>query len=181
MADVIASVAPEIVVANAGRGGGFSGIAGTSALDAAETVDLNVRATLDLLRMSLPGMIERGSGHVVLIGSVAALYPSASALYGGTKAAVKLIAQNMRLELRGTGVRVTDIRPGRVSSEFYDVAIADPEESAAAKMTGIRELRPRDIADAVLFAVQAPQHVNVSTIELQPVEQTYGGTTFDPV
>ena len=180
MAGIVAATQPEIVVCNAGRGGGFDGIAGTSAENLAATVELNVTATLDLLRQCLPGMIERGRGHVVTLGSVAALYPSMSALYGGTKAAVGMIAQNLRLELRGTGIRVTDIRPGRVASEFYDVAIEDRAKSAAAQDTGIRELQPSEIGDAVLYAISAPQHVNVSTIELQPLEQTYAGLNFDP-
>lgn len=177
---LVADVRPEIVICNAGRGGGFEGIANTSARDIAETVNLNVTATLDLLRQCLPRMMASGGGHVVTIGSVAALYPSISSLYGGTKAAIGMIAQNLRLELRGTGVRVTDIRPGRVASEFYDVAIADQQKSAAAKATGIRELQPAEVGEAVLYAISAPQHVNVSTIELQPTEQTYGGLYFDP-
>lgn len=179
--DLLNSIDPEIVICNAGRGGGFEGISKTSSEDIAATVDLNVTATLKLLRLCLPNMIANGRGHIVTIGSVAALYPSVSALYGGTKAAVGMIAQNLRLELRGTGIRVTDIRPGRVASEFYDVAIHDPAISTAAKATGIRELKPTEIGDAVLYAIRAPQHVNVSTIELQPLEQTYGGLNFDPV
>lgn len=178
---LVKAIQPGVVVANAGRGGGFEGIAATSTEDIRATIGLNVTATLELLRLAVPGMVERRQGHVILLGSVAALYPSPSALYGGSKAAIRLIAQNLRLELQGTGVRVTDIRPGRVSSEFYDVAIADPVRAAAAKSTGVRELDPRDIGDAVLFALRAPPHVNVSAIEVQPLEQTYGGTSFDPV
>ncbi len=181
IAGLVKETQPEIVICNAGRGGGFDGIAGTSADELAATVELNVTATLDLIRQCLPSMIARGRGHIVTLGSVAALYPSTSALYGGTKAAVGMIAQNLRLELRGTGIRVTDIRPGRVASEFYDVAIADRAKSAAAQDTGIRELQPSEIGDAILYAVSAPDHVNVSTIELQPLEQTYGGLNFDPV
>lgn len=177
---LVAEVRPEVVICNAGRGGGFDGIAKTPPEEVTDTVALNITATLDLLRHCLPGMVSAGSGHIVTIGSVAALYPSVSALYGGTKAAIGMIAHNLRLELRGTGVRVTDIRPGRVASEFYDIAIADRQKSAAAKSTGIRELQPSEIGEAVLYAISAPRHVNVSTIELQPVEQTYGGLNFDP-
>ena len=176
---LLEDVKPQIIVCNAGRGGGFDGIAGTTRDDIAATVDLNVTATLDLIRQSLPAMIAHGRGHIVTIGSVAALYPSVSALYGGTKAAVGMIAQNLRLELHGTGIRVTDIRPGRVASEFYDVAIEDRTKSAVAKDTRIRELQPREIGDAILYAISAPHHVNVSAIELQPLEQTYGGFNFD--
>lgn len=182
LAAAIARAAPDVLVLNAGRGGGFEGLVRTSREALARTVETNVTAVLDALRLALPGMVERGRGHVVLLGSVAGLYPSISSIYGGTKAAVWMIAQNLRLELRGTGVRVTDIRPGRVSTEFYDAALPDdPDAAARARDTGIRELAPRDVAAAILYAVQAPPHVNVSAIELQPVEQTYGGVAFDPL
>ena len=115
------------------------------------------------------------------MGSVAALYPSISAIYGSTKSAVGMMAQNLRLELAGTGLRVTDIRPGRVETEFYDVAMSDPARAAEAKNLGIRQIQPREIGEAVLYAVTAPWHVNVSAIELQPVEQSYGGMGIAPV
>lgn len=175
MADVIEMARPRILVLNAGRGGGLEGVAAATAGEIARTVETNVTATLQVLRLALPTMIADGTGHIVTVSSVAALYPSASALYGGTKAAVGMIARNLRLELAGTGLRVTDIRPGRVSSEFYDVAISDPARAAAVQETGVRELTPGEVAHSVLYAVTAPQHVNISAIELQPLEQTYGG------
>ena len=95
--------------------------------------------------------------------------------------AVRLMGQNLRLELRGTGVRVTEICPGRVSTEFYDASVPDPATRDRLKTTGIREISPGDIADAILYAISAPAHVNVSTIELQPVEQSFGGVGFDPI
>lgn len=180
MAAAVDAATPDALVLNAGRGAGFEGLVNVSRDVLAETIETNVTAVLDLIRLALPGMIRRRRGHVVLIGSVAALYPSPSAIYGGSKAAVAMMARNLRLELRGTGLRVTDIRPGRVSSEFYDVAMADAGAAARAKDTGIRELRPNDVAEAVRWALAAPAHVNVSAVELQPVEQTYGGTSFDP-
>lgn len=181
MATLVNEIQPEIVICNAGRAGGFDGIVNTRPEDLEKTISLNVTATLDLIRMCLPGMIARRCGHIVTMSSVAAIYPSVSSLYGGSKAAIQMIAQNLRLELRGTGIRVTDIRPGRVTSEIYKNAFSDPAKVARAIDTGIRELQPREIGDAVLYAISAPQHVNVSAIELQPLEQTYGGLYFDPV
>ncbi|MEM7745876.1 MAG: SDR family oxidoreductase [Pseudomonadota bacterium] len=180
LAEVMGSLQPDILVCNAGRGAGFEGLASTSHDTLAATIEINVTALLDTIRLALPGMIERGRGHVVTMGSVSGLYPSVSSIYGGAKGAVTLIGQDLRLELRGTGIRVTDIRPGRVTSEFYDVAVDDPDLRVRTKATGIRELVPEDIARAVLYAVTAPSHVNVSAIEIQPIEQTYGGTQFDP-
>ena len=181
MANLVNEIQPEIVICNAGRAGGFDGIVNTRPADLEKTISLNVTATLDLIRMCLPGMIGRRGGHIVTMSSVAAIYPSISSLYGSTKAAIQMMAQNLRLELRGTGIRVTDIRPGRVTSEIYKNAFSDPAKVARAVDTGIRELQPREIGDAVLYAISAPRHVNVSAIELQPLEQTYGGLNFDPV
>jgi 3-hydroxy acid dehydrogenase/malonic semialdehyde reductase len=91
------------------------------------------------------------------------------------------MAWNLRRETAGTGLRVTEILPGRVSTEFYDASVPDADARDRLKRTGIRELAPADVAGAILWAVSAPAHVNVSAIELQPVEQTFGGVSFDPV
>lgn len=181
LATALDGVAPDILVNNAGLGVGISGLMGAAREDLARTIGTNVTALLDLCRLVLPGMVARGQGHVVNTGSVAGLHISASAIYGASKGAVHLLSQNLRLELRGTGVRVTEICPGRVATEFYDAALGDPVAVATAKDTGILELQPSDIASAIHYAVMAPPHVNVSTIELFPTEQTYGGVTFSPV
>jgi len=87
---------------------------------------------------------------------------------------------DLRLELQGTGVRVTEICPGRVRTEFYDVALDHPKERQRAKNSGIEELTSEDIAASVIYALDAPWRVNVNRIELQPTEQTYGGLQFTP-
>ena len=83
-----------------------------------------------------------------------------------------MMTANLRLDLVGTGVRVTEVCPGRVATEFYDAAIDDPEVRTSLKEIGISELDSVDVADAIAYAVEAPWHVNVTTIELQPTEQT---------
>lgn len=177
-----AEIQPDLLINNAGLGAGIAGLASATAAEIEQTVAVNVAGLMHCLRVFLPGMIARKTGHVVNIGSVAGLHPVASALYGGTKGAVRMLTQNLRNEMRGTGVRVTEICPGRVATEFYDAALADqPALRDRAKDTGIRELQPSDVGEAVLYAVAAPRHVNVSTIELQPLEQSYGGVSFDPV
>lgn len=181
VASTMADLSPDVIVLNAGRGGGFAGVANATQDEIAETVATNVTAPLELLRLALPRMIDRGKGHIITIGSVAGLYPSTSALYGSTKAAIAMLCRNLRLELVGTGLRITDIRPGRVASEFYDVAVPDAEMSRHIQDTRIQELQPRDVGEAVHYAITAPAHVNVSAIELQPVEQTYGWGRFDPL
>ena len=181
LARLMAGLAPDLLVNNAGLGAGITGLVTASREDIARTIDTNVTAVLELTRLTLPGMIARGRGHVVNLGSVAGLYPLVSAVYGASKGAVRLMSQNLRLELRGTGIRVTEICPGRVATEFYDAAVADPAARDRLKNTGIREISPDDIAGAILYAVSAPAHVNVSTIELQPLEQSFGGARFDPI
>ena len=178
---LMAGLAPDVLVNNAGLGAGITGLAGATREEVAQTIETNVTAVLELLRLALPGMVARGRGHVVNIGSVAGLYPMTSAVYGASKGAVRLMSQNLRLELRGTGVRVSEVCPGRVATEFYDASVPDAGTRARLKDTGIRELAPEDIAGAILYAVSAPPHVNVSTIELQPLEQSFGGLHFDPV
>ncbi|MEO1458034.1 MAG: SDR family oxidoreductase [Pseudomonadota bacterium] len=175
-------IAPDVLVNNAGLGAGIAGLEGAAEDEVARTIGVNVTALLQALRLFLPGMRARGRGHVVNIGSVAGLYPIMSTVYGASKGAVRQISRNLRIELRGTGIRVTEIQPGRVSTEFYDAAIPDDAQTRdRLKTTGVRELSPEDIAGAVLYAVGAPAHVNISAIEIQPVEQSYGGVSFDPV
>lgn len=171
----------DIIVNNAGLGRAMGAMWKASIDDIEQTVDTNVTSAIHVLKVLLPGMIERGRGHVVNISSVLALYPGPAALYGATKGALHLLSQDLRHELHGTGIRVTEIAPGRVSTEFYDVAVDDPEARAAAVDTGIEELRPIDIAEAILYALDAPWRVNVSLLEIAPTEQTYGGAHFSPV
>lgn len=166
------------LVNNAGLGRAMTSLVDGTADDIDRTIETNVSAVLHLTRAVLPSMIERGRGHLVNIGSTAGHYPLPVALYGSTKAAIHLLTTSLRLELQGTGVRVTEVVPGRVSTEFYDVAVDDPEQRAVSKETGITELTADDVAGAILYALDAPARVNVTRVELQPTEQTYGGYNF---
>jgi len=180
-ADLAGRVAPSILVLNAGIGAGITGLLGATATEIEATMATNLTAVLDLVRLMAPAMVAAGEGHLVLLGSAAGVYPGPSAIYGASKAGVRMMGWNLRQELAGTGIRVTEILPGRVRTEFYDAAVADPETRDCIKETGVRELAPADVADAILYALCAPVHVNVSAIELQPVEQIFGGIAFRPV
>ena len=177
----VADLTPDVLVNNAGLGAGMTGLINASREDLERTIGTNVTALLDICRLMLPGMIERGRGHVVNLGSVAGLYPINSTVYGGSKGAVHLISQNLRLELRGTGIRITEINPGRVTTEFFQVAVPDAAASGIVTTPPIKALEAGDIAAAIRYAIQAPAHVNVSLIELQPTEQSFGATQFDPL
>jgi NADP-dependent 3-hydroxy acid dehydrogenase YdfG len=170
----------DILVNNAGSGRGILGLLGAAPEDIDQTLGTNVVAAMHVVRAVVPGMAERKRGHLVNIGSVAGLYPLSSAVYGGSKGAIRLMNQNLRVELKGSGVRVTEVCPGRVATEIFDRAIDDPERLATAKDTGIEELTAQDIADAILFVLDTPWRVNVTSIEIAPNEQAYGGMSFAP-
>ena len=170
----------DIFINNAGLGRGFTKIFSTKAKDIDTTIDTNVNAFLQLLRCITPSMVKKKMGHIINIGSIAGLYPLSSSVYGGSKGAVHLINQNLRIELSGTGIRCTEINPGRVATEFFNVAFDNPKESKK-MMTGLTLLSPSDIAQSILYAIKAPPHVNISMIEITPTEQTPGGVIIEKI
>ncbi len=178
--EVLAGLPIDILINNAGLGRGFAGLAQTTGEDIARVIETNVAAVLQVTRIVLPGMIERQRGHIVNMGSVAGLHPTGLSLYGATKGAIHLFGQNLRLELQGTGIRVTEICPGRVDTPFFDTALDDPAD-AKAFTQGFACLRPEDIADAIAYAIRAPWRCNIATIELMPTEQSIGGARITPV
>ena len=179
MRGAIEDFAPDILVNNAGVGHGVDGLAELDAALVKEVVDTNVKAPILMTNIALAGMRSRGSGHIVNVGSIAGLHTLSSALYGATKSAIHIFSQNLRSELLGTGIRVTEICPGRVTSEFYLAAKGDRQRLDRLYASGIRELRPEDVAASILFAIDAPEHVNISTIELLPVDQAVGGIVMN--
>lgn len=182
LVELFASRVPiDYFVNNAGLGRGIGSMWNASIDDIERTVDTNVTSAIHFIKALLPGMIERSKGHIVNMSSVTALHAAPFALYGATKGAMHVLSQDLRCELVGTGVRVTEVCPGRVATEFYDVAIDDPEQLAKVKDHGCVELEPADIADAIVYCLAAPWRVNVSLIEIQPTEQTYGGASFTQV
>lgn len=170
----------DILVNNAGLGRGIEGFANTSPGDIEVTIQTNVLAALHVVRAVIPGMNERARGHIVNIGSVAGLYPVNSIVYGASKGAVHLMSQNMRVELAGSGIRVTEICPGRVATEFFDTAF-DDEQAKRDFSSGFDILQAEDIAATIRFALDMPRHVNIGLIEMTPTEQHLGGGTITPV
>ena len=170
----------DILVNNAGLGRGFAGFLNSSKAEIDEMIEVNVTAAIHAVRAVGEGMVQRQRGHIVNIGSIAGLYPLGVPVYAATKGAIHLFAQNLRLDLKGTGVRLTEICPGRVMTEFFDGAIAD-EAKRREMVSSFQILKAEDIAAAIMFALEAPWHVNVSTIELTPTEQAPGGLVNAPV
>lgn len=174
------SIETDVLVNNAGLGRGFDTILSATRDDIERSIDTNVTAALHVVRAVVTGMVERRRGHMVHIGSLAGLYPLLSSIYGASKGAIHLMAQNLRMELKGSGVRNTEICPGRVHTEFFDTAI-DEEARREAMVQGFELMQPQDIADAIVFALDTPWRVNISTIEMTPTEQAPGGLVIEPV
>jgi NADP-dependent 3-hydroxy acid dehydrogenase YdfG len=171
----------DILVNNAGLGKGWSPIFKTATEDITLVTETNIKSLLHILRATVPGMVNRKSGHIINLGSVAGLYPMASSVYGGTKGAVHLISQNLRIELSSTGVRMTEICPGNVQTEFFDIAFSHKNDKKKQMTSGFTLLKKEDIADAIMFAIDAPLRVNISLIEITPTEQIPGGSQIKKV
>jgi 3-hydroxy acid dehydrogenase / malonic semialdehyde reductase len=141
-----------------------------------EMVDTNVKGLMYMTRAILPQMVARNSGHVINMGSVAASYPYPGGnVYGASKAFVRQFTLNLRADLVGTRVRVTDIEPGLVGgTEFSTVRFGGNTERAAKMYQGADALTADDVAEAVYWAASLPARVNINTIEMMPVTQTFG-------
>ena len=137
-----------------------------------EMIDTNVKGLLAVTRAVVPGMVARGAGHVINIGSTAGYITYANgAVYCATKAAERAISEGLKIDLMGTAVRVTSVDPGMVETEFSRVRFCGDEERAAKVYEKITPLKPEDIADAIVWAASRPAHVNIHTIVLTTIDQ----------
>lgn len=138
-------------------------------------IDTNIKGLLTMTRAIVPGMVARDSGHVVNIGSVAgdAAYANGN-VYCATKAAVKSITDGLRIDVAHTSVRVTLLKPGLVETNFSNVRFHGDDRRAAVVYKGIRPLTGEDIADAALYAVQAPAHVQIAEMLILATHQASG-------
>ena len=142
-------------------------------------VDTNIKGLMYCTRALLPGMVARDRGHVVNLGSTAGEWPYAGGnAYGGTKAFVRQFSLNLKADLLGTGVRVSEIEPGLSESEFSLVRFGGDAAKAKAVYAGTQPLTPQDIADTVHWIVSRPAHVNINTISLMPTCQSFAGLSI---
>ena len=162
----------DVVVANAGLGRGLGPLQAGESSDWDEMIDTNIKGLLHTVRATLPAMIERGRGDVVVLGSVAGrqVYPGGN-VYCATKHAVRALYEAMRIDAAGKGIRFTTVDPGLVETEFSIVRFRGDEERAKKTYTGIDVLTPDDVADVILFALTRPPHVNVGEVVLWPTDQ----------
>lgn len=138
-------------------------------------IDTNIKGLLAMTRMVVPGMVERGCGHIINIGSIAgdAAYAGGS-VYCATKAAVKALSDGLRIDLVDTPLRVTNIKPGMVETNFSVVRFRGDKAKADAVYDGIRPLTGDDIADIVYYAASAPAHVQIAEVLVMPTYQATG-------
>lgn len=169
----------DILVNNAGLAAGFEHIDEGNILDWEAMIDTNVKGMLYVTRTISRLMIAQGGGHIVNIGSIAGrqVYES-GAVYCATKHAVGALSQGMRIDLARQGIKVTEIRPGMVETEFSEVRFHGDKARAAAVYESVEPLTGEDVAEAVLWAVTQPAHVNVDEIALTPQQQANAYYTF---
>lgn len=162
----------DVLVNNAGLSRGLEKVHEGSIQDWDEMVDTNIKGLLYVTRAVLPGMVARGRGHVINLGSIAGheVYPG-GAVYCATKHAVGAITRGLRIDLLGTAVRVTTVDPGMVETEFSLVRFHGDSERAGKVYDGVQPLTAEDVADAILYAATRPPHVNVDEILVMATAQ----------
>ena len=168
--------AVDVLVNNAGLALGMDPAHKASLEDWDTMVATNVTGLIHMTRALLPGMVERDRGHVVNLGSTAGAYPYPGGhVYGASKAFVRQFTLNLKADLVGTGVRVTDIEPGLVGgTEFSSVRFHGDDEKAAGVYKGTEPLTAEDVAEAVSWVVGLPRHVNINRVEMMPTCQAPG-------
>ena len=162
----------EVLVNNAGLSRGLRKLYDDDVEDWEEMIDTNVKGLLYVIRYVVPGMVERGSGHVINLGSIAGhfAYPNGG-VYCATKAAERFISDGLRIDLNGTPVRVTSVDPGMVKTDFSRVRFRGDEARAAKTYANVDPLQPEDIADVIVWAATRPPHVMIQQVMLTPTAQ----------
>ena len=142
-------------------------------------IDTNIKSLLSMTRMVVPGMVERGRGHIINIGSIAgdAAYPGGS-VYCATKAAVKALSDGLRIDLVDTPLRVTNIKPGMVETNFSIIRFRGDKDKADNVYKGIRPLTGEDIAEVAYFAASAPEYMQIAEVLVMPTNQATGTIAY---
>ena len=162
----------DILINNAGLSRGLDKLQEGSIDDWEEMIDTNVKGLLYISRKVVPGMVERKSGHIVNVGSIAGheVYPRGN-VYCASKHAVDAITKGLRLDVVDTPIRVTTIDPGLVETEFSEVRFHGDSERAKTVYKGLEPLHPEDIAETIVWCVDRPAHVQIGEIIIFPTSQ----------
>ena len=169
----------DVLINNAGNAHGLEPLSDGNTEDWDAMIDGNVKGLLYVSKCVIPGMKERKSGHIVNISSVAARQTYVNGVvYCASKKAVDVISDGIRLELTEYGIKVTNIQPGLVETDFSKVRFKGDEERANAVYQGYKALQPEDIADAISYCINAPQHVAISDLTIYPSAQSEPRTVY---
>lgn len=166
----------DCLINNAGLALGLDSADQADFADWQTMIQTNIVGLTYLTRQVLPQMVARKSGYIINLGSIAGTYPYPGGnVYGATKAYVRQFSLNLRADLAGTGVRVSNIEPGLCGdTEFSNVRFKGDDERAAKLYENVQFIRPQDVADTALWLYQRPAHMNVNSIEIMPVAQSFG-------
>lgn len=173
---VAEGLVPDILINNAGKAKGLDTLQEGSIDHWDEMIDTNVKGLLYVTRAVLPHMVERDSGHVINIGSIAGrwVYPK-GAVYNATKFAVKALSEAMNIDLLGTKIRVSSVDPGLTETEFSDVRFDGDADRAKKVYADTQPLTADDVADACVYVANAPPHVDIFNLVMMPTVQRYPG------
>ena len=165
----------DVLINNAGLAMGISPAQKSSFEDWDTMIQTNINGVLNCTHKILPEMVKRNKGHIVNLGSVAGEFPYPGGnVYGATKAFVHQFSLNLRADLLGTNVRVTNIEPGMCQSEFSEVRFGGDKAKAEAVYKGMQPLSSDDIAETVEWIISRPAHININVISLMPTQQAFG-------
>lgn len=163
----------DVLINNAGNAHGLDSLADSSIEDLDDMMDGNVKGLLYVSKMIIPNMKKAGTGHIVNISSVAARQTYANGVaYCASKKAVDIISDGMRLELTEFGIKITNIQPGAVETEFSKVRFKGDEKRAATVYQGYEALKAEDVADSIAYCINAPKHVMISDLTIYPSAQS---------
>jgi len=164
----------DVLVNNAGLALGLAPAQSADLADWDTMIDTNCKGLAYCTRAVLPGMVARDRGHIVNLGSTAGTYPYPGGnVYGASKAFVKQFSLNLRADLHGTKVRVTNLEPGLAETEFSSVRFKGDAARAEAVYKGVETMKAEDIAEVIFFCTTLPAHLNVNRLELMPVAQAF--------
>ena len=166
----------DVLINNAGLARGVESAQKSKLTDWEEMINTNINGLLYCTHAVLPAMLNRNSGHIINLGSVAGEFPYLGGnVYGATKAFVHQLSLNLRSDLLGTKIRVTNIEPGMCQTEFSEVRFNGDKEKAENVYKGMTPLSAEDIAETIDWVISRPAHVNINVISLMPTDQAFGG------
>lgn len=167
----------DVLINNAGLALGLDPAQQAALDDWLQMIDTNVRGLAALTNLILPRMVERNQGHIINLSSTAANYPYAGGnVYGATKAFVKQFSLNLRADLFGTAVRVTNIEPGLISgTEFSAVRFHGDQARADSLYAGVENITPEEMANIIIWCAELPKHININRLEVMPTAQSFAG------